>query len=140
MQLDNKKHISFAQSKKQCIRQTTLRNDVSWSHYINAYERLFYNNEEKHTLSMYLNGGYETVRTDIRSTTGAPGKFCLMPEQSESKWQIGVPQEFIHLYFSDQHLKLTALKVFDIDPRIISLPEKIFFENQKLENLFRLLA
>ncbi|TMP42545.1 AraC family transcriptional regulator [Pseudoalteromonas citrea] len=130
-------HVSFEQSKKRCVRHTLLSNEVSWSHYKNQYERLYYQNQQQHTLSMYLNGGYETHRTDVHSTNGAPGRFCLMPQDSESRWQIGVPQEFVHLYFSDNHLKHTALKVFDIDPRQVNLPERIFFENQPLEALFR---
>ncbi|MBE0371087.1 helix-turn-helix domain-containing protein [Pseudoalteromonas aurantia] len=130
-------HVSFEQSKKQSVRHTLLRNEVSWSHYTNQYERVCYQNQQQHTLSMYLNGGYETHRTDVPSVNGAPGRFCLMPQESESRWEIGVPVEFIHLYFSDAHLKHTALKVFDIDPRQVCLPERIFFENSKLETLFR---
>lgn len=130
-------HVSFEQSKKLCVRHTLLSNEVSWSHYKNQYERLYYQNPQHHTLSMYLNGGYETHRTDVHSTNGAPGRFCLMPKDSESRWQIGIPQEFVHLYFSDNHLKHTALKVFDIDPRQVNLPERIFFEDQPLEALFR---
>ncbi|KAF7764537.1 AraC family transcriptional regulator [Pseudoalteromonas citrea] len=134
---DKNLHVSFEQSKKQCVRHTLLSNEVSWSHYTNQYERLYYQNQQQHTLSMYLNGGYETHRTDVHSTNGAPGRFCLMPQDSESRWKIGVPQEFVHLYFTDIHLKHTALKVFDIDPRQVNLPERIFFENQPLEALFR---
>ncbi len=38
---------------------------------------------------MYLTGGYNTFRTDIKANKGAPGKFCLMPKGADSQWQLG---------------------------------------------------
>ncbi|AQS36484.1 transcriptional regulator, AraC family [Shewanella psychrophila] len=131
------KHISFNQSHKLCFRQQTLTNNLGWAHYQNSQERLFYVNEKQHTLSMYLSGGYQTHRTDVRSGFGAPGRFCLMPKGSESRWQLGTPQQFMHLYFDDSYLKQLAIEVFDMDPRTIALPELTFFENPGLESLYR---
>lgn len=131
------KHISFEASSKLCFRQQKITEQLGWAHYQNAQERLFYVNDNQHTLSMYLSGGYETHRTDIQSDYGAPGRFCLMPEGSESRWQLGMPQQFMHLYFDDNHLKQLAIRVFDKDPRMISLPELTFFRHPGLESLFR---
>lgn len=86
---------------------------------------------------MYLSGGFETHRTDIKADFGGPGKFCLMPKDSETRWQLGAPQEFTHLYFNDDYLKRLALRVFDIDPRLIQLPELTFSQNTGLEALVR---
>lgn len=129
---------SFEQStSKICLRQTSLTDALSWAHYQNEHDRLYYVNNKQHTLSLYMSGGYETHRTDVNSGFGAPGKFCLMPKDSESHWQLGQTQQFMHLYFSDDYLKQLALKVFDIDPRMLQLPELTFTNDAATEALFR---
>jgi len=129
---------SFERStSKICLRQTSLTDSLSWANYKNENDRLYYVNNKQHTLSLYLSGGYETHRTDIHSEFGAPGKFCLMPKGSESHWQLGQTQQFMHLYFSDDYLKQLALKVFDIDPRMLQLPELTFTDDAATEALFR---
>jgi AraC family transcriptional regulator len=124
-------------SSKICLRQMPLTDALSWAHYQNEHERLYYTNENQHTLSLYLSGGYQTHRTDMSSNFGAPGKFCLMPKQAESHWQLGQTQQFMHLYFNDDYLKQLALKVFDIDPRMLQLPELNFTSDPATEALFR---
>ena len=131
------KYISFDKSAKLCFRHHALTEDLSWAQYQNASERLYYQNNQQHTLSMYLSGGFETHRTDIQADFGAPSKFCLMPQGSQSHWQLGQPQEFMHLYFSDAHLKKLAVQVFDKDPRQVQLPELTFADNPVLAALFR---
>jgi len=129
---------SFHQSQsKICLRQASLTDALSWAHYQNEYDRLFYVNDKQHTLSLYLSGGYQTHRTDVNSGFGAPGKFCLMPKGVESYWQLGETQQFMHLYFNDDYLKQLALKVFDIDPRMLQLPELTFTTDLATEALFR---
>lgn len=129
---------SFEQSEsKICLRKKSLTDALSWAHYQNEHDRIFYVNDKQHTLSLYLSGGYQTHRTDIKSGLGAPGKFCLMPKGSESHWQLGQSQQFMHLYFSDDYLKQVALKVFDIDPRMLQLPELTFTNEAATEALFR---
>ncbi|GLS91192.1 AraC family transcriptional regulator [Psychromonas marina] len=129
---------SFEQSaSKICLRQKSLTDALSWAHYQNEHDRIFYVNDKQHTLSLYLSGGYETQRTDVKSGHGAPGKFCLMPKESESHWQLGQSQQFMHLYFNDDYLKQLALKVFDIDPRTLQLPELTFTSDAATEALFR---
>lgn len=129
---------SFDQSSsKICLRQASLTDALSWAHYQNENDRLYYINDKQHTLSMYMSGGYDTHRTDVSSDYGAPGKFCLMPKNSQSHWQLGQPQQFMHLYFNDDYLKQLALKVFDIDPRMLQLPELTFTNDAATEALFR---
>ena len=129
---------SFEQSaSKICLRQTSLTDSLSWAHYQNENDRLYYINDKQHTLSLYLSGGYDTHRTDAQSGFGAPGNFCLMPKGSESHWQVGQTQQWVHLYFSDDYLKQLALKVFDIDPRMLQLPELTFTDDAATEALFR---
>ena len=131
-------NTSFQQSaNKVCLRERSLTDALSWAHYQNENDHVYYINEKQHTLSLYLTGGYQTHRTDIRSKFGAPGKFCLMPKDSESHWQLGQMQQFMHLYFNDDYLKQLALKVFDIDPRMLQLPELTFTTDVATEALFR---
>jgi len=132
-----KKPISFELSSKTCVRQKSLTQGLTWAHYRNQDEHLSYINNKQHTLSMYLAGGYNTVRTDISAGKGSPGKFCLMPKGADSQWQLGDTQEFMHLYFDDTYIKRLALRVFDIDPRTIVLPELTFAQDLGLEALFR---
>ena len=131
-------NTSFQQSvNKICLRERSLTDALSWAHYQNENDHVYYINEKQHTLSLYMTGGYQTHRTDIRSGFGAPGKFCLMPKDSESHWQLGQTQQFMHLYFNDDYLKQLALKVFDIDPRMLQLPELTFTTDIATEALFR---
>jgi AraC family transcriptional regulator len=132
------KSTSFEQSaNKICLRQMSLTDDLSWAHYQNEYDRLYYANCHEHTLSLYMSGGFQTHRTDVNSGLGAPGKFCLMPKGAESHWQLGQTQQFMHLYFTDDYLKQLALKVFDIDPRMLQIPELNFTNDVATEALFR---
>ncbi|SFD15113.1 helix-turn-helix transcriptional regulator [Pseudoalteromonas denitrificans] len=132
-----KKPISFELSKKTCVRHKSLTQGLTWAHYQNEHEHLTYENNKQHTLSMYLSGGHGTFRTDINANKGAPGRFCLMPKGCESEWQVGETQQFMHLYFDDTYIKRLALRVFDIDPRTIQLPELTFTQDLGLEALFR---
>jgi len=137
MSIYHEKHVRFEHSSKVCFRQKSLTKNLSWAHYQNDHERIYYKNNQQHTLSLYLEGGFETHRTDVKSSFGAPGRFCLMPKETESQWHVGSSQQFMHLYFDDAYLKQLALKTFDIDPRKVNLPELIFHENIALEGMFR---
>ncbi|EPJ48371.1 MAG: helix-turn-helix, AraC type [Osedax symbiont Rs2] len=129
--------LNFEQSNTDCLRTKSLTKSLSWAHYQNDNDNLYYQNNKKHTLSMYLDGGFETFRTDRPNQFGFPGSFCLMPKESQSHWQVGMQQQFMHLYFDDNYLKQLALKTFDIDPRTLELPELTFFENPALEAIYR---
>jgi len=129
--------LNFEQSSKVCLRQQSLSNTLAWAQYQNENERLSYTNKQRHTLSMYLQGGFETFRIDRPKHFGSPGSFCLMPKDSESRWQLGAEQQFVHLYFDDDYLKQLALKTFDIDPRCLQLPDLSYFKNAALEASFR---
>ncbi|WP_462153882.1 helix-turn-helix transcriptional regulator [Pseudoalteromonas piscicida] len=59
-----------------------------------------------------------------------------MPDSAESHWQLGEPQEFVHLYFGDNYLKRIGLESLNLDPRIIQLPELNFHSSAKLQALY----
>lgn len=131
------KPISFEISRKRCLREMPLNRGLKWAHYENRDEHVYYENPDQHTLSFYVQGGYMTHRTDIQSTFGSPDSYCLMPQDCRSQWQVGDPQQMMHLYFDDDYIKQLALKTFDIDPRVLSVPEQDFVQNEGLHGLCR---
>lgn len=60
-----------------------------------------------HTLSLYVADGYESYHKTASGwkNGGGPDRFCLMPEQSESSWDIRDDLSFVHLYCTDEHLR-----------------------------------
>jgi len=130
-------HISFAESHARRVREIQLPEGARLVEYVNGNDRVFYENDQLHTLSLYLVGGYETWRTDTKSQKGAPGHFCLMPKDSYSAWNIGSEQNFAHLYFTDDYLKRIALTTFDMDPRRVELPQLTYSKDAALEAIFR---
>lgn len=129
--------IAFTQSNAKPLRELNLPQGVRICQYANAHERVFYEEDQIHTFSMYLQGGYQTRRTDVSSALGAPGHFCLMPAGSYSAWEIGEPQKFIHVYFEDAYIKQLALQNFDADPRLVSLPHLTFQQSEPLMALLQ---
>lgn len=94
-----------------------------------------YHREDFHTLSLYLCGGETSYRADKTSLKGAPGKFCLMPQNQDSHWHVNGEIEFVHLYFSDKLLKHFASTVFDTDVRFIELKDLVYETDPQLKTL-----
>ena len=130
-------HTDFNRSKVSAQRSLALPERVRLVEYRNGDERVFYQNDDCHTFSLYLDGGFETVRTDQTAPNGGPGRFCVMPKGAYSAWEIGSDQGFVHLYFDDDYLKRLALKTFDIDPRRVELPQLTFDQDPAIEALCR---
>ena len=89
-----------------------------------------------HTLSLYLRGGQGTFRVDAPQQRGSPGKLCLMPAGHAVDWVVGSErQHFLHLYFAQEQLAPLALRLFDREPREMSLPELNFAEEPELAQM-----
>ncbi len=127
----------FSGSDVKVVDELTLGQGVGLVRYCNTFDQIFYENQSRHTLSMYIQGGYQTHRMDGKHIYGAPGRFCLMPKNAYSSWRIGGRQQFVHLYFNDDYLKRLAMRVFEYDPRTVGLPELTFKEMPALEALVR---
>ncbi|WP_020406802.1 helix-turn-helix transcriptional regulator [Hahella ganghwensis] len=113
-----------------------LNQDLSLARWKNQQDRVKYHQVDHHTLSLYLSGGHNTRRLDLPTAgCGSPGKLCLMPATQDSEWGVGEPQEFIHFYISDAALKFFALESFDIDSRLVSLPDLTFADHPELSRL-----
>lgn len=92
-----------------------------------------------HTLSLYVQGGYGSYRKTKSGwrNGGAPDRFCLLPEGQESTWDIRGELSFVHLYYTDQHLRDIAVKIWDKEPADIHLDEKDFVSDQLVSSTYR---
>lgn len=86
-----------------------------------------------HTLSLYVADGYESYQKTPGGwkNGGGPDRFCLMPEESESTWDIRDDLSFVHLYCTDEHLRDVGEKIWDKRPLSLTLEEKIFGSDPK---------
>ncbi|WP_338561985.1 AraC family transcriptional regulator [Erwinia sp. E_sp_B01_3] len=94
---------------------------------------------DHHTLSLYVEAGFNTWHKTRAGwqNGGGPDRFCLMPENSESTWDIRSEFSFVHLYCTDQHLRHLAEQIWDKSPASISLDEKVFSEDVRITQLYR---
>ncbi|OZG73193.1 hypothetical protein BTA51_11965 [Hahella sp. CCB-MM4] len=123
-------------SKATQLDYCVLNQDLSLAHWSNQRDRVSYHKVGHHTVSLYLTGGNDTHRLDMPSAgKGSPGKLCLMPATQDSEWVVGEGQEFVHFYVSDAALKFFALESFDIDPRLVRLPDLTFADHPELARL-----
>ena len=92
-----------------------------------------------HTLSLYLADGYQSYfRTHSGwQNGGAPDKLCLMPKDYASTWHIRGPLSFMHLYFTDQHLRQQAEQTWDRSPAQLTLDERLFADDPQIAVLYR---
>ncbi|MGM3187941.1 helix-turn-helix domain-containing protein [Musicola paradisiaca] len=117
----------------------TLDNNVQLAIWQNSHDRVTLENTHHHTFSMYVQDGYESYhkRPDGWFNGGAPGRFCLMPQESVSTWDIRGNLHFAHFYCTDEHLRQLAEKTWDRSPASICLDERIFIGDAQLEALYR---
>ncbi len=124
---------TLGQSNAQAESVCDLNQHFAYAVWTNQNDKVHYHQVNHHTLSLYLEGGYSTQRADQRyAGTGAPGKFCIFPAGQSSDWEVGERMRFAHIYFSDSILRHIALQDFDIDPRLVELPDKTFFNDSLL--------
>ena len=92
-----------------------------------------------HTISLYVAYGYESYQKTPGGwkNGGGPDRFCLMPEESESTWDIRDDLSFVHLYCTDEHLRDVGEKIWDKRPLSLTLEEKIFGSDPKITALYR---
>jgi len=94
---------------------------------------------DHHTLSLYVADGYESYHKTPHGwkNGGGPDRFCLMPKESESSWDIRDDLSFVHLYCTDEHLRATGEKIWDKSPASFQLDEKTFAQDDKITALYR---
>lgn len=94
---------------------------------------------DHHTLSLYVADGYESYHKTPHGwkNGGGPDRFCLMPGESESSWDIRNDLSFVHLYCTDEHLRAIGEKIWDRSPVSLQLDEKTFASDDKITALYR---
>ncbi|ENV65975.1 helix-turn-helix transcriptional regulator [Acinetobacter junii] len=92
-----------------------------------------------HTLSMYIHGGYQSYQKTPQGwhNGGGPDRMCLMPQDYESTWDLRDPLTFVHLYYTEQHLKRVAEQVWDKEPSQIILNPQIFVADPQISMIYR---
>ncbi|MEO3738812.1 AraC family transcriptional regulator [Kosakonia sp. WA-90] len=94
---------------------------------------------DHHTLSLYIADGYESYHKTAYGwkNGGGPDRFCLMPKESESVWDIRDDLSFVHLYCTDEHLREVGERVWDRSPATFTLDEKTFAQDPRITTLYR---
>lgn len=94
---------------------------------------------DHHTLSLYVADGYESYHKTSAGwkNGGGPDRFCLMPKESESSWDIRDDLSFVHLYCTDAHLREVGEKIWDKSPYGFTLDENLFGDDEKITALYR---
>jgi AraC family transcriptional regulator len=115
-----------------------LGSGIQLSAWSNSLDRVTQRSNH-HTLSMYVTEGYETYQKTASGwkNGGGPDRFCLMPEDSETTWDIRKQFSFVHLYCTDEHLRNIAEQIWDRSPAALSLDEKIFSDDPRITQLYR---
>ena len=126
------------QHKTQLIDTTALGSGMQVAAWKNQHDLVSVCSNH-HTLSLYIHGGYENYRKTASGwrSGGAPDRFCLMPEGQESTWDIRGDLTFVHLYYTDQHLREIAQKIWDKEPSLIQLDEHDFVPDPFVNLLYR---
>lgn len=121
------------QSQKAILRETVaLNSGIQLAAWYNKRDTLTVQSDH-HTLSLYVADGYESYQKTPYGwkNGGGPNRFCLMPEDSESTWDIRDDLSFVHLYCTDEHLRKVGEQVWDRSPATITLDEQIFGDDPK---------
>lgn len=94
---------------------------------------------DHHTLSLYVADGYESYHKTPGGwkNGGGPDHFCLMPQESESSWDVRDRLSFVHLYCTDAHLRVVGEQVWDKSPASLRLEERVFARDEKITALYR---
>lgn len=94
---------------------------------------------DHHTLSLYVADGYESYHKTASGwkNGGGPDRFCLLPQESESCWDIRDDLSFVHLYCTDAHLREMGERIWDRSPASFTLDEKTFAQDERITLLYR---
>ncbi len=94
---------------------------------------------EHHTLSLYVADGYECYQKVPGGwrNGGGPDRFCIMPRQYESTWDVRSDLSFVHLYFTDRHLRHLVEQTWDRSPAAINVEQRSFAEDPQITLLYR---
>ena len=127
------------QSQNAVLRETVaLNSGIQLAAWYNKCDNLTVQSDH-HTLSLYVADGYESYQKTPHGwkNGGGPDRFCLMPQDSESTWDIRGDLSFVHLYCTEEHLRKVGEQVWDRSPASLNLDEQIFGDDAKITLLYR---
>lgn len=122
----------------QLLNTVKIGSGMQLAHWSNHQDRIQVCSDH-HTLSLYIKGGYETYRKTRHGwqNGGAPDRFCLMPQHTESTWDIRGDLSFVHLYYTQQHIERIITQIWDKEPRQVMLNEQSFMFDEKIMLLYQ---
>ncbi|WP_115717603.1 AraC family transcriptional regulator [Gallaecimonas mangrovi] len=128
----------LAQHNTQLHDNLELDNGIELAAWSNHFDRIT-QCPDHHTLSLYVADGYESYHKngDQWHNGGGPNRACVLPRHSESSWDIRGKLSFVHLYFTDGHLRKLTEQTWDKSPFAIDLQERIFVEDKQITALYR---
>lgn len=103
-------------------------------------EDTIYDRPRHHTLSLYLEDGFDVHLDGQPERRGAPGKLCLLPAGHESRWRIKGRIRFVHVYFTQEEFGQLAVRMLDREPRTLELRQRIYIDDPRLAMLASRLA
>ena len=109
---------------------------AAWS---NCNDRVTQESADHHTLSLYVADGYECYQQVPGGwrNGGGPDRFCIMPRQYASTWDVRSDLSFVHLYCTDGHLRQLAEQTWDRSPVAINVEPRSFGEDPQITLLYR---
>lgn len=122
----------LSRSRARLERHAELGDALRLAQWHNRDDRTTYSQPGHHTLSVYLQGGFDTHRVGSPGETGAPGRYCVLPAEHESQWQIEGGLRFVHLYLSDTAWADRVVRLLDAEPRAVTLEQRIFGQDETL--------
>lgn len=131
---------ALLRSRASLRRAQALPGGVWIAQWRNADTEADYQQPGHHTLSLYLQGGHAVRCHQAPQARGEPGALCLLPAGHDSRWDVNGALELLHIYLPRLELAAAAERWFDLDPRLATLAEDIYFHDASLEALGRRIA
>ena len=130
---------SLRQHNTRLLDNAHLENGTGLAAWYNERDLIALDNADHHTLSLYTADGYQSYfkAADGWHNGGGPDRLCLLPRQYTSTWNIRGPLSFVHLYFTDQHLRQLAEQTWDRSPLNLSVDERLFADDPQIALLYR---
>ncbi|AJI94670.1 helix-turn-helix domain protein [Yersinia ruckeri] len=125
--------------KAQLQNSVRLGSGIQLAAWTNSRDCVTLDNPDHHTLSLYIADGYECYHKTAGGwkNGGGPDRFCIMPKDSYSSWDVRTDLSFVHLYCTDEHLHELAEKVWDRSPTSLQVDERVFADDKQITLLYR---
>lgn len=130
---------TLREHKAQLHNSVQLGSGVELAAWSNRDDRITQESADHHTLSLYVADGYECYQKVPGGwkNGGGPDRFCIMPRQYESTWDVRSDLSFVHFYCTDRHLRQVVEQTWDRSPAAINLEPRAFAEDPQITLLYR---